>query len=99
MAVVQELHNVAANEFRTVVESQGYTNELRPSFTGATKDASGSQLSFTEPAIGAHYILEASTNLVTWTKLMAKTSIGVATNYTDTRATNYPSRFYRLQVP
>ncbi len=96
--IVQELHNVAANEFRTVMESQGYTNAA-PQFTGATKDASGSQLSFTEPAINARYILEASTNMVTWTKLLARTSIGVATNYTDTRATNYPSRFYRLQVP
>jgi hypothetical protein len=82
------------------VECQGYSpTNTRPSFTGATKDASGSQLSFTEPAAGARYILEASTDLVNWTKLMARTSTGVTTNYTDTRATSYTSRFYRLQVP
>lgn len=98
--IVQELQNVAANQFLTVVESQGYSpTNPRPSFTGATKDTSGSQLSFTEPASEARYILEASTDLVTWTKLLARTSIGVATNYSDTRATNYTSRFYRLQVP
>lgn len=99
--IVQELQNVAANQFLPpVVESQSYSpTNPRPAFIGATKDASGSQLSFTEPATGARYLLEASTDLVTWTKLMARTSIGVTTNYTDTRATNYPSRFYRLQVP
>jgi hypothetical protein len=96
--IVQDIQNVTNNQFLTVVESQDYGG-VRPSFTGATKDASGSQLSFTEPAAGARYLLEASTNLVTWTKLLARTSTGVTTNYTDTRATNYPSRFYRLQVP
>jgi len=98
--IVQELHDVAVNQFLTVVECQGYSpTNTRPVFTGATKDASGSQLTFTEPAAGARYIVEASTDLVNWTKLLARTSIGVTTNYTDTRATNYPSRFYRLQVP
>jgi len=99
--IVQELHDVAVDQFLPpVVESQGYSpTNSRPAFTGTTKGASGSQLSFTEPAVGARYILEASTNLVTWTKLLARTSTGVATNYTDLRATNYPSRFYRLQVP
>ncbi|MCC6822247.1 MAG: hypothetical protein IT579_16070, partial [Verrucomicrobia subdivision 3 bacterium] len=57
------------------------------------------QLSFTEPAAGARYILEASSDLVRWTKLLARTSTGVTTNYTDTGATNYTSRYYRLQVP
>ena len=99
--IVRELQDVAANQFLPpVVESQGYSpTSTRPSFTGATKDASGSQLSFTEPVAGAHYILEASTNMVTWTKLMARTIVGAATNYSDTRATDYTSRFYRLEVP
>jgi hypothetical protein len=56
-------------------------------------------MSFTEPATNARYILEASTNLLTWTKLMARTSAGGTAQYTDTRATNYTKRFYRLQVP
>ena len=43
--------------------------------------------------------LEGSTNLVNWTKLMARTSAGGTAQYTDTRATNYTKRFYRLVVP
>ena len=96
--IVQELPNVAANQSLTVVESQGYPG-ASPQFSGVTNDASGAKLAFTEPAANIRYILEASTNLVNWTKLMARTSIGVTTNYTDTRAPNYTSRFYRLQVP
>jgi hypothetical protein len=96
--IVQELTNVAANQFLTVVENQGYIGTT-PSFTGATKNASGVQLTFTEPNAPARYILEGSTNLVNWTKLLARTSAGVTTNYTDWRATNYARCFYRLQVP
>jgi len=96
--IVQELPNVTPNQFLTVVECQSYAG-THPALTGATKDASGLALSITAPAANARYILEASTNLVNWTKLIARTSAGVSTNYTDTRATNYPSRFYRLQVP
>jgi hypothetical protein len=97
--IVQELPNVAANQFLTVVESQGYTN-APPKFTEVTTNGTGGlQLAFTEPAANARYLLEASTDLINWTKLMARTSVGVATNYTDTRATNYASRFYRLHLP
>jgi hypothetical protein len=97
--IVQELQNVPANQFLTVVESQGYTN-APPQFTGATNSVGGLQLTFSEPATDARYILEASTNLVTWTKLMAKTSTGAAAaQFTDARSTNYTRRFYRLLVP
>jgi len=96
--IVQELPNVAANQFLTVVESQGYTN-TPPAFAGATKDASGLQLAITEPAAGARYVLEASTDLVTWTKLLARTSAGGKCQFTDTHSAEYPQRYYRLQVP
>ncbi|HEY9175335.1 MAG TPA: CRTAC1 family protein [Verrucomicrobiae bacterium] len=96
--IVQELPNVAADQFLTVVESQGYTN-APPGFAGAVKDASGLQLAITEPAAGARYILEASPDLVTWTKLLARTSVGGTSQFTDTRSADYPQRFYRLQVP
>jgi len=96
--IVQELQNVTTNQFLTVVESQSYTN-VAPQFSGVTNNAGGLQLSFTEPAANARYLLEASSDLVNWTKLMAHTSTGVTTNYTDTGATNYTRRFYRLQVP
>ncbi len=96
--IVQELQNVPANQFLTVVESQGYTS-APPQITGATKVADGFQLSITEPAAGARYIVEASTNLVTWTKLVAKTSAGGTAQFTDTRSTNYTRRYYRVMVP
>jgi hypothetical protein len=96
--IVQELTNVAPNQFLKVVECQGYGG-VCPSFTGATRDSSGLQISITEPDATARYILEGSTNLVNWTKLMARTSAGGTAQYTDTRATNYTKRFYRLVVP
>jgi hypothetical protein len=96
--IVQELQNVATNQFLTVVERQGYGG-APPQFSNVTNSAGGLQMSFTEPAAPARYVLEASTDLVSWTKLMARTSVGVTTNYTDAHATNYTQRLYRLHVP
>jgi hypothetical protein len=96
--IVQELQNVGTEQTLTIVENQGYVGAA-PQFSGATKDAAGAELSFTEPVANARYFIEASTNLVNWTKLTARTSAGVATKYMDTSATNYTRRFYRLQVP
>ena len=96
--IVQELPNVAANQSLTVVESQGYTN-TPPQIASAVKDASGLRLAITEPAAGARYILEASSDLITWTKLQARTSAGGTCQFTDTHSADYAQRFYRLQVP
>ena len=96
--IVQELQNVSANQFLTIVETQGYTN-APPQFSGAASDAGGVQLSFSEPAAGARYIVEASTNLVNWTKLMARTSVGAGTNHIDSNSPKLARRFYRLAVP
>jgi len=96
--IVQELQNVATNQFLTVVESQSYI-AASPQFGEMTNGAAGLQLSFTEPLADAHYILEASSDLVSWIKLMARTSAGRTAQFTDTRTTNHTSRFYRLQVP
>ena len=96
--IVQVLTNVAANQSLKVVECQGYAG-LCPSFAGATRQANGLQISITEPAADARYVLEGSTDLLNWTKLMAKTSVGGTAQYTDTRAANYTNRFYRVVVP
>lgn len=96
--IVQELTNVAPNQFLTVVESQIYTGPA-PEISGATHGAGGLQLAITEPAAPARYVLEASSDLVNWTKLMARTSAGGTANFTDTATANYPQRFYRLSVP
>jgi hypothetical protein len=41
---------------------------------------------------GCNFILQASTNLVSWSNLATNTG---AINFTDTSAANYPQRFYR----
>ncbi|MCW5550661.1 MAG: VCBS repeat-containing protein [Verrucomicrobiae bacterium] len=96
--IVQEIPNVAPDQFLTVVECQGYTNAC-PSFTGATPDTSGLQLTFTEPEAGFRYVIEASSDLVHWTKLKACTSTGGTAQFTDPVTANRTQRFYRLQVP
>ena len=96
--VVQELQNVPANQFLTVVEHQDYPGAA-PQLGEVTNSVGGLKLGIAEPDAGTRYILEASTNLVNWTKLMARTSAGGTAQFTDARATNYARRFYRLQVP
>jgi len=92
------LQNVVPNQFLTVVESQGYAGPA-PSFAGTTVDATGLQLSINEPAVSSRYIVEASTDLAHWTKVVARVSAGGTAQFVDTHVTNYPTRFYRLQVP
>ncbi|MCX6923375.1 MAG: ASPIC/UnbV domain-containing protein [Verrucomicrobia bacterium] len=96
--IVQELQNVAANQFLTVVECQGYIGSC-PSFAGATKATNGLQLSITEPAAGALYCVEASSDLLNWTKRVVRTSAGATAQFTDTSTANYTNRFYRIVVP
>jgi enediyne biosynthesis protein E4 len=98
--IVQTLTDVPAGQFLTVAETQSYTN-ASPQFSGVTSAPGGFQLSMTEPAASATYtyILEASTDLVSWTKLMARKSVGGTAQFTDTHAASFPSRYYRLQVP
>jgi hypothetical protein len=96
--VVQELQDVGTNQFLTVVEQQEYGGPS-PAFAGATTITNGVQLTISEPAADAVYALEASTDLVNWTKLMARRSAGSTFSYTDTLTASYPSRFYRVVVP
>jgi len=56
-------------------------------------------MTIAEPESDARYVLEASANLVNWTKLAARTSGGKTFLFTDTQATKNGARFYRLVVP
>lgn len=96
--IVQVLTNVAAGQILTLVEHQVYTN-APPAFASAAAVTNGIQLAVTEPKAGAVYTVTASTDLVSWTKLMARTSAGGTFAYTDTRSGSYPQRFYRIVVP
>jgi enediyne biosynthesis protein E4 len=96
--IVQTLTNLTAGQILTVEEHQEYGGPL-PALANTATSANGLQFSITEPAVAAVYTVEASTNLVTWTKLMARRSAGGTFGFTDTGTTNYPSRFYRVVVP
>jgi hypothetical protein len=96
--IVQGLTNVAADQVLSITEHQVYVGPA-PAFARATASPAGLDLSITEPAADAVYVLETSTDLVTWTKLMARTSTAGTHSFTDARAINQPARFYRLVVP
>ena len=48
---------------------------------------------------GYNYIIEASTNLVSWTSIAELVTTNGTVSFTDSAATNYPQRFYRAVAP
>jgi len=46
--------------------------------------------------IGSNYVLQATTNFLTWTPISTNTAITNQFNFLDTKATNFPFRFYRV---
>lgn len=96
--IVQELTNVAAAQVLTITEHQEYGGEP-PRFNGVTPPAAGCQIMIAEPAAGPRCVLEASSDLVTWSKRLARTSAGGTHEFLDIQATNRAVRFYRLLVP
>jgi len=96
--IVQELTNVAAGELTTVTEHQAGPPPP-PAFAGASFAPTGFDLAIAEPVAGVVYVLEGSADLVTWTKLMARTSAGGIHEWVDEQGLNQPTRFYRQVVP
>ncbi len=96
--IVQTLTNLTAGQILTVEEHQEYSG-LLPALANAATGTNGLQFSISEPTVGAVYTVEASTNLMTWTKLMARKSAGGTFCFIDAGSTNYPCRFYRVVVP
>jgi hypothetical protein len=76
------------------------TTPILTTLTGPTNLSSGAfQLSYTNSYVvnGSIY---ASTNLTYWTPIGAATQISPGLfQFTDTTATNYPTRFYQLRSP
>jgi hypothetical protein len=63
--------------------SQGFSNDVfHLQFMGAT---------------GSNYVLQASTNLINWTPLATNQAITNQIIFIDSKSTNYPYRFYRVQ--
>jgi len=100
--IVQELTDVPAGQAEQplllVTEHQEYPGAA-PAFSGASFSSTGFDLPIAEPRAGIVYVLEGSTNLATWTKLMVRTSAGGTHKWVDEEASNLATRFYRLIVP
>jgi hyaluronate lyase len=73
-------------------------NPVSPPVVSQTSFA-GQQLSFQVGGpSGFNYSIEASTNLSTWTTLYTTNSPALPFNWTDSAVTNFPRRFYRIQL-
>jgi hypothetical protein len=98
--IVQTLTNVAPKQILTVVEHQVLGRVPSSfSFTDVSRAGDGSvNLSVTGNA-GLLCVLEASTNLVDWTKLAVRSNATGGLQFADLEATNYARRFYRVSVP
>jgi hypothetical protein len=97
--IVQTMTNVAVPKRLTVMEHQEPGASSAPHFMSVSPQTNGSvNLSVTGDA-GLRYLLEASTNLVNWTSLGVSTNLAGSIEFTDTRATNYFRRFYRVFIP
>ena len=99
--IVQELKDVAVDRkpYLTVIETQNPL-PLPLQFTASGRAADGRfQATVTCEATNALCVLEASTNLVRWTKLSVRANTTGTMQFDDPGATNRPARFYRVVVP
>ena len=48
---------------------------------------------------GRSYRVQASVDLLAWTDLSNFVSTNIITQFSDTAATNFPQRFYRVATP
>jgi hypothetical protein len=96
--LVQTLTNVPGRQILTVAEHQlGATNA--PSFTSVSLAPNGAVNLSASGDAGLLYLFQGSTNLVNWAYLGVRSNATGAVQFTDLRATNYPSRFYRVSIP
>jgi len=96
--VIQTMTNVASKQFLTVLEHQEFVGR-RPEFTSVARSTNDEiQLSATGN-IGVRCLFEGSTNLINWSWLGARTNIAGTFDFTDTWATNFSRRFYRVSAP
>ena len=96
--IVQTLTNVLAKQFLTVVEHQ-VPGAASLNFASVSRSTNGAMDLSVDGSAGLRYLVEASTNLVNWSWLAARTNLTGNVQFIDTTATNFPRRFYRVSVP
>jgi hypothetical protein len=89
--------DVAAKQFLTLTEKQEGVTQA-PSLTESRLADGTVELSLTGQT-NLLYVIQASTNLVQWTKIGVRTNLTGRLEFTDRTATNYLQRFYRAVAP
>lgn len=64
---------------------------------GSGMTSSGFNVQLSGPA-GSNYVIEASTDLKNWVPISTNAAPSGSVSYTDTAATNFPSRYYRARL-
>jgi hypothetical protein len=96
--IAQTLTNVVPKQSLTVVEHQE-TAPTAPQFTAVLRSPDGAVNLSVSGDTGFVYLFEASTNLVNWSWLAARTNVIGSIQLVDSRATSYANRFYRVSIP
>jgi hypothetical protein len=97
--IVQTMTNVAAKQFLTVMEQQSPGALIPPDLRSVSRSISGAVNLSATGETDLRYVFEASTNLVNWTRLGVRTNLTGSIQFSDSKATNFAKRFYRLSVP
>jgi enediyne biosynthesis protein E4 len=96
--IVQTLTNVAPRQTLTVVEHQPHPG-ASPAFAGVGLSTNATINLTLIGSPGAIYLLEASTNLVNWTKVGVRSNATGSVVFVDLNATNITHRYYRASAP
>jgi hypothetical protein len=79
--------------------STGATFSTRPQLGGVTRIESGTFTLGFNAGTGGSFVIEASTNLVNWVVLTNVANASGPVQITDSGASQFPQRFYRLRIP
>ena len=72
---------------------------LTPSLRSVSRGTNGMVNLSVTGDVGHRYLFRASTNLLNWTRLGVRSIATGVSGFTDAKATNYTSRFYRVSIP
>ncbi len=98
--IVQELTNVAVDQkpYLLVVETQNAASH--PQILSSRRAPDGTfEATVKNTELKLIHVLEASTDLIKWTKIQVRTNLVGTMEFTDSSAANATTRFYRVVVP